>query len=116
MLNQLIITKIKFLINKITKSEFCLNWYTQYDRPLAQLLSAHAIGAGGLGFKSRIVQTSTVLLRRSFGAVLPTVAYAGFFNGGGSVTSYRDDVKILRNTTSSRCDVTGSVNLDFQHL
>ena len=32
---------------------------------------------------------------------------------GGSVTSHRDDVKILRNTTSSRCDVSGSVNLDF---
>ena len=36
------------------------------------------------------------------------VAYAGFFNGEGSVTSHRDDV-----TTPSQCDVTGSVNLDF---
>ena len=41
------------------------------------------------------------------------VAFAGFFNGGISVTSHHDDVKILRNTTSSRCDVTGNVNLDF---
>ena len=45
--------------------------------------------------------------------LLCAVAYAGFFNGGGSVTSHRDDFKILSNTTSSRCDVTGSVNLHF---
>ena len=32
---------------------------------------------------------------------------------GGLLTSHRDDVKILLNTTSSRCNVTGSVNLDF---
>ena len=30
-----------------------------------------------------------------------SVAYAGFFNGGGSVTSHRDDVKILRYNYSS---------------
>ena len=37
-----------------------------------------------------------------------------FSMGGISVTSHRDDVKISRkNSTSLRCDVTGSVNLDF---
>ena len=30
------------------------------NRPLAQLLSAHAIGAGGLGFKSRVGLVGTV--------------------------------------------------------
>ena len=45
------------------------------DRSLAQLLSAHALGAGGLGFKSWVGQIGTVSptaqppLRRSFGAV-----------------------------------------------
>ena len=29
------------------------------NQPLAQLLGAHAIGAGGLGFKSRVGQIST---------------------------------------------------------
>ena len=31
----------------------------------------------------------------------PTVAYAEFFNGGVSVTSHRDDVKILHCNYSS---------------
>ena len=39
-----------------------------YKRPLAQLLSAHAIGAGGLGFKSRVANGSPPL-QRSFGGV-----------------------------------------------
>ena len=30
-----------------------------------------------------------------------------------SVTSHRDDVKILCNTTSSRCDITSGVNLSI---
>ena len=30
------------------------------DRPLAKLLSEHALGAGGLGFKSRVGQIGTV--------------------------------------------------------
>ena len=42
-----------------------------------------------------------------------SVVHARFFNEGVSVTSDRDDVKILRITTSSRCHVTGSVNSDF---
>ena len=33
--------------------------------------------------------------------------------GSRSVTPHCDDVKILRNITSSRWDVTGSVSLDF---
>ena len=42
-------------------------------KPLAQLLSAHAIGAGGLRFKNRVGQIGSVTngsppLRRSFGA------------------------------------------------
>ena len=43
----------------------CLN------RLLAQLLSAHAIDVGGLGFKSWVGQIGTVSppLRRSFGGV-----------------------------------------------
>ena len=44
------------------------------NRPLAQLLNAHAIGAGGLGFKSRVGLVGTVSRtarhRCSFGAVL----------------------------------------------
>ena len=32
---------------------------------------------------------------------LRSVAYAGFFNGGGSVTSRRDDVKMLHYNYSS---------------
>ena len=41
--------------------------------PLAQLLSAHAIGAGGLGFDSWAGQIGTMSppLRRFIGAVLP---------------------------------------------
>ena len=41
------------------------------NRLLAQLLNAHAINAGGLGFKSRAGQVGTVSpsLRRVFGAV-----------------------------------------------
>ena len=42
------------------------------DRPLAQLLSANVIGAGGLGFDFQADQIDTVSppLRRFFGAVL----------------------------------------------
>ena len=45
--------------------------YKTLHRPLAQLLSSHAIGAGGLRFKSRADQIGTVSppLRCSFGTV-----------------------------------------------
>ena len=33
--------------------------------------------------------------------LIETVAYAGFFNDGGSVTSHRDDVKMLHYNYSS---------------
>ena len=39
---------------------------------------------------------STHDLNSSDGRAVKTVAYAGFFNGGGSVTSHRHDVKILQ--------------------
>ena len=53
--------------NAILKSEFLLLKILKvnkqkevFDRPSAQLLGAHAIGAGGLGFKSRVGQIGTV--------------------------------------------------------
>ena len=39
--------------------KFCVN-VAFHNRPLAQLRNAHAIGAGGLGFKSRAGQIGTV--------------------------------------------------------
>ena len=41
------------------------------------------------------------LSKTTFMIVSPTVAYAGFFNGGVSVTSHRDDVNILHYNYSS---------------
>ena len=61
----------------ITVVERCENDILMYspNRRLAQLLSAHVIGAGSLGFNFRVGQIGTVSptarppLRRSFGAV-----------------------------------------------
>ena len=54
------------------------------NRPLAQLLSAHAIGAEGLGFESRVGQIGTVSPLATAATFLRSCVAQALSRGDGS--------------------------------